>query len=101
MLHNLNGHGIVIKRPSAVVASSRLARANGSSSSVGPASSAATSPTRCSADERTTKVTLYDNFSSGQEWHYADHADDPRLEVVRADANDLPALCEAMAATIW
>jgi UDP-glucose 4-epimerase len=47
-------------------------------------------------DERTTKVTLYDNFSSGQEWHYAEHAEDPRLEVVRGDANDLPALRTAM-----
>lgn len=47
-------------------------------------------------DERTTRVTLYDNFSSGQEWHYAEHTDDPRLEVVRADANDLPALRDAM-----
>ena len=49
------------------------------------------------ADERTTRLTIYDNFSSGQEWHYADHADDPRLQVVRGDANDLPALREAMA----
>jgi UDP-glucose 4-epimerase len=48
------------------------------------------------ADERTRQVTLYDNFSSGQEWHYADHVDDPRLQVVRADANDLDRLCEAM-----
>lgn len=48
------------------------------------------------ADERTRQVTLYDNFSSGQEWHYADHVDDPRLRVVRADANDLDRLCEAM-----
>jgi UDP-glucose 4-epimerase len=49
------------------------------------------------ADQRTTRLTIYDNFSSGQEWHYADHADDPRLQVVRADANDLPALRDAMA----
>jgi UDP-glucose 4-epimerase len=48
------------------------------------------------ADERTRQVTLYDNFSSGQEWHYADHVDDPRLQVVRGDANDLDRLCEAM-----
>ena len=48
-------------------------------------------------DERTTRVTLYDNFSSGQEWHYADHADDSRLEIVRADANDLPTLRDAIA----
>lgn len=48
------------------------------------------------ADERTRHVTLYDNFCSGQEWHYAHHSEDPRLTVVRADANDLPALCDAM-----
>jgi UDP-glucose 4-epimerase len=49
------------------------------------------------ADERTQLVTLYDNFSSGREWHYAEHAGDERLRVVRGDANDLAALCEAMA----
>jgi len=41
-------------------------------------------------------VTLYDNFSSGREWHYAHHQDDPRLRVVRGDAKDFPALQEAM-----
>ena len=49
------------------------------------------------ADPRTSLVTLYDNFSSGQEWHYAEHVEDPRLRVIRGDANDLPALCAAMA----
>lgn len=49
------------------------------------------------ADRRTTAVTLYDNFSSGQAWHYSDHDDDDRLTVVRGDANDLPRLREAMA----
>jgi UDP-glucose 4-epimerase len=49
------------------------------------------------ADERTTRVTVYDNFSSGKEWHYADHREDARLEVVKADANDLRLLCDAMA----
>jgi UDP-glucose 4-epimerase len=48
------------------------------------------------ADPSTERVTLYDNFSSGQEWHYAEHAGDRRLQIVRADANDLPALCDAM-----
>ncbi len=48
------------------------------------------------ADERTRRLTLYDNFTSGQDWHYAHHADDERLEVVRADANDLDRLCSAM-----
>lgn len=49
------------------------------------------------ADERTQRVTLYDNFCSGHEWHYAHHLTDRRLSVVRADANDLPRLSDAMA----
>jgi UDP-glucose 4-epimerase len=49
------------------------------------------------ADERTEQVTIYDNFSSGREWHYAEHTDDSRLDVVRGDANDLPSLTAAMA----
>lgn len=44
----------------------------------------------------TTGVTLYDNFSSGQEQHYAHHAGDVRLQVVRGEANDQPSLCAAM-----
>ena len=30
-------------------------------------------------------VTLYDNFTSGREWHYAHHLHDGRLRVVRGD----------------
>jgi UDP-glucose 4-epimerase len=48
------------------------------------------------ADAATERVTVYDNFSSGQEWHLAEHRDDPRLAVVRGDANDLDSLSEAM-----
>jgi UDP-glucose 4-epimerase len=48
------------------------------------------------ADDRTRRLTLYDNFSSGQEWHYADHRDDDRLVVLRADANDLDELSAAV-----
>lgn len=48
------------------------------------------------ADEGTAKVTLYDNFTSGLERHYAHHKDDERLEVVRGDANDLDTLTAAM-----
>jgi UDP-glucose 4-epimerase len=48
------------------------------------------------ADARTRQLTVYDNFSSGHEWHYAEHAEDPRLAVVRGDANDLELLCESM-----
>ena len=41
-------------------------------------------------------VTLYDNFSSGREWHYAQHAGDARLRVVRGEVEDLEALRAAM-----
>jgi UDP-glucose 4-epimerase len=49
------------------------------------------------ADERTERLTLFDNFSSGRKWHYAHHADDERLDVIRGDAKDLGALERAMA----
>jgi len=42
-------------------------------------------------------VTLYDNFTSGREWHYAPHAGDARLRVVRGEAADTDALAAAMA----
>jgi UDP-glucose 4-epimerase len=42
-------------------------------------------------------VTLYDNFSSGREWHFAPHAGDARLRVVRGDAEDTAAMAAAMA----
>lgn len=42
-------------------------------------------------------VTLYDNFSSGREWHYAHHAGDVRLKVVRGEVEDTEALAKAMA----
>ncbi len=48
-------------------------------------------------DESTLAVTLYDNFSSGQEWHYAQHVSDRRLRVVRGDVKDTDRLHEAMA----
>lgn len=42
------------------------------------------------------RVTLYDNFSSGREWHYEAHRNDPRLGVVRADVKDIDSLTSAM-----
>lgn len=42
------------------------------------------------------KITLYDNFSSGQEWHYAQHKNNPRLAVIKADAKNLEQLTQAM-----
>lgn len=52
---------------------------------------------RLLADPHITAVTLYDNFSSGREWHYAHHADDARLRVIRGDVSDRPMLVRAMA----
>jgi UDP-glucose 4-epimerase len=46
--------------------------------------------------ESTERVTLYDNFSSGREWHYAEHKEDPRLGVVRGEVADLDALTAAL-----
>lgn len=48
------------------------------------------------AHPETVRVTIFDNFSSGREWHYEAHRQDPRLHVVRANASDP----EALAATI-
>jgi UDP-glucose 4-epimerase len=42
-------------------------------------------------------VTVYDNFTSGRDWHLSHHADDERLAVVRGDVKDLEALTRAMA----
>jgi UDP-glucose 4-epimerase len=48
------------------------------------------------ADASVAAVTLYDNFSSGREWHYAQHKSDARLRVVRGKVEDLEALRRAM-----
>ncbi len=42
-------------------------------------------------------VTLYDNFSSGREWHYEHHRADTRLKIVRGEVDDLAALTSAIA----
>jgi len=41
-------------------------------------------------------VTLYDNFSSGREWHYDRHRADSRLRVIRGDVKDLDFLTNSM-----
>lgn len=51
---------------------------------------------RLLCDKSVEAVTIYDNFSSGREWHFAHHVDDPRLHVVRGDVKDLAALERAM-----
>jgi UDP-glucose 4-epimerase len=44
------------------------------------------------------RVTLFDNFSSGREWHFEHHVirGDKRLRVVRGEVDDIDALAEAM-----
>jgi UDP-glucose 4-epimerase len=48
------------------------------------------------SDESVTAVTLYDNFSSGREWHYEKHLTDPRFQVIRRDVKDLDHLTGSM-----
>ena len=47
---------------------------------------------RLLCDKNTEAVTIYDNFSSGREWHYAHHEHDRRLRVICGDVKDLAAL---------
>jgi len=47
---------------------------------------------RLLADKNTEVVTLFDNFSSGREWHYTHHQGDARLRVIHGDLKDLAAL---------
>ncbi len=49
------------------------------------------------ADPSVMAVTLFDNFSSGREWHSEKHLGDRRLTLVRGDAGDLRQLTRAMA----
>src|ERR1700742_1704240 len=41
-------------------------------------------------------VTIYDNLSSGREWHYSAHRHDARLHIIHADVANLDKLVEAM-----
>jgi UDP-glucose 4-epimerase len=47
-------------------------------------------------DPEVPAVTIYDNFTSGREWHLEDNLSDPRLTVVRGDVKDLGSLEDAM-----
>src|SRR5215475_5983373 len=51
---------------------------------------------RLLADRSVEAVTLYDNFSSGREWHYEHHGSDPRLRIIRDDVKNLDSLVAAM-----
>src|SRR5437016_3950174 len=48
------------------------------------------------ADPSVAAVTIYDNFSSGREWHYDHHQGDSRFRVVRGDVKDLDNLTASM-----
>lgn len=50
---------------------------------------------RLLSDAHVEAVTVYDNFSSGRDWHLAESQRSPRLSVVRADVRDLERLTVA------
>jgi UDP-glucose 4-epimerase len=52
---------------------------------------------RLLASDGVERVTVFDNFSSGQAWHYEEHVRDRRLKIVAGDLHDFPVLREAMA----
>lgn len=47
-------------------------------------------------DDAIQTVVIYDNFSSGREWHYEEHLSDPRLVVVRGEIADRDNLVRAI-----
>jgi UDP-glucose 4-epimerase len=51
---------------------------------------------RLLSDSEVEAVTVYDNFSSGREWHFEHHNGDPRLRVIRGDVKDSARLTESM-----
>jgi UDP-glucose 4-epimerase len=51
---------------------------------------------RLLAQPTTQAVTLYDNFTSGQRWHFEHHSADSRLKVVEGDVKDLDLLEKSM-----
>jgi len=51
---------------------------------------------RLLASDGCEKLTVYDNFSSGREWHLAAHRADARLTVIKGDVRDLDHLVAAV-----
>jgi UDP-glucose 4-epimerase len=49
----------------------------------------------------TRRVTIFDNFSSGHEWHLERHRSDSRLDIIRADASDIDALTATVEGHDW
>ncbi len=52
---------------------------------------------RLLSDPMVERVTVFDNFTSGREWHLEPHAGDARLVVVRDDIGNIDRLVAAMA----
>lgn len=52
---------------------------------------------RLLGDPAVNAVTIYDNFSSGREWHFEGHLHDDRLRIVRGDVGDLGSLSASIA----
>jgi UDP-glucose 4-epimerase len=51
---------------------------------------------RLMSDPAIERVTIFDNFTSGRAWHYAHHAADSRLRVIRGAVDNLQLLTDAM-----
>jgi len=52
---------------------------------------------RLLSQSEVTRVSIFDNFTSGREWHFAHHLNDSRFKVFRGDVKDLSVLTESMA----
>lgn len=51
---------------------------------------------RLLSDETTNQVRIYDNFSSGREWHYLNHVGNSKFSVVRGEVADISSLAHAL-----
>ena len=51
---------------------------------------------RLLASDTTEQLTVFDNFSSGREWHLAAHRADARLKVIKGDVRELEHLVAAL-----
>jgi UDP-glucose 4-epimerase len=51
---------------------------------------------RLLGDASVTRVTIYDNYSSGRRWHHGAHDGNPRFRAIDGDARDLGVLRAAM-----
>jgi hypothetical protein len=54
-----------------------------------------------SSDSDTTRLIVYDNFSSGHEWHLEQHLSDPRVELIRGDVGDFVNVKVGLALLGW